>query len=197
LPWKNRQLASVASFSSRPETGGRGRRRPIVGRARFDTPWSSWFMIRKLTSLVLIVAMALGSAADVFARSPFQQPASRVPSVLGRGTAGGPLARLNRPLIPAMPGLPTVSPLGLVAPRLSMAVQFFQQGGLRSQTGRLAGLGILSPRISPVAAFAVKPPVTPQAQLMYGMTILSPRLAVLCGMLKAARGAVSGLPAIR
>jgi hypothetical protein len=56
---------------------------------------------------------------------------------------------------------------------------------------------VLSPRISPVAAFAVRPPVTPQAQLMYGMTILSPRLAVLCGMLKAARGAASGLPTLR
>jgi hypothetical protein len=154
-------------------------------------------MMRKMTSLILVVAMALGSTADVFARSPFQQPGSRVSGVFGRGTAGGPLARLNRPLIPGMPGLPTVSPLGLIAPRLSLAMLFFQQGGLRSQAGRLAGLGVLSPRISPVAAFAVRPPVTPQAQLMYGMTILSPRLAVLCGMLKAARGAASGLPTLR
>jgi hypothetical protein len=153
-------------------------------------------MIRKLVSLVLMVAVVFGTAADAFARNPFQLSAARMPTVLGRGAAGGPLARLNRPMLPAMPGLPTVSPLGLIAPRLSLAASFFQAGGLKSQAGRLAGLGILSPRISPVAGLLVRPPVTRQAQMMYGLTILSPRLAVLCGMLKAASGAVARVPGV-
>ena len=107
--------------------------------------------------------------------------------------AGGPLARLNKPLVPTMPGLPTASPLGLIAPRLSLAVTMFQKGGLGTPTGRLAGIGVLSPRISPVLGLVRTPPVTRQAQLMYGLTILSPRAAVLVGMLRGARGLAAGL----
>ena len=47
-----------------------------------------------------------------------------------------------------------------------------------------------------MAGLLVKPPVTRQAQMMYGLTILSPRLAVLCGMLKAASGAVARVPGV-
>lgn len=110
--------------------------------------------------------------------------------------AAGPLARLNKPIVPGMPtlpGLPTASPLGLIAPRLSNAVLVFQKGGMRTPAGRLAGVGVLSPRVSPVAALISAPPQTRQARMMYGLTILSPRVAVLVGMLQGARGLAAGL----
>jgi len=106
----------------------------------------------------------------------------------GSSAGGGLLARLNKPLVPTLPGLPTASPLGLIAPRLSMLAQIGQLGGLKTQAGRLAGIGLISPRISPAVALVRKPPVTRQARLMYGLTILSPRAAVLVGMLKAFSG---------
>jgi len=104
----------------------------------------------------------------------------------GSSAGGGLLARLNKPLVPTLPGLPTASPLGLIAPRLSMLAQIGQLGGLKTQAGKPAGL--VSPRISPAVALVRKPPVTRQARLMYGLTILSPRAAVLVGMLKAFSG---------
>ena len=76
---------------------------------------------------------------------------------------GGLFARLNKPLVPTMPGLPTASPLGLIAPRLSNAVMIFQKGGFSTQAGRLAGIGVLSPRISPVVALITTPPKDPKA----------------------------------
>jgi hypothetical protein len=111
-------------------------------------------------------------------------------------TAGGPLARLNKPIVPGMktlPGLPTASPLGLISPRLSNAALIFQKGGLRTPAGRLSGIGVLSPRVSPVVALISTPPKTRQAGLMYGLTILSPRAAVLVSMLQGARGLTAGL----
>jgi len=110
--------------------------------------------------------------------------------------ANGLLARLNKPIIPGMaplPGLPTASPLGLIAPRLSNAALVFQKGGLRTPAGRLSGIGVLSPRVSPVVALFSMPPKTPKAGLMYGLTILSPRAAVLVSMLQGARGMTAGL----
>lgn len=105
---------------------------------------------------------------------------------------GGLLARLNKSLMPTMPGLPTASPLGLIAPRLSNAVSIFQLGGLGSQAGRLAALGVLSPRISPVVGLLRAPSLTPQARRMYGLTILSPRATAVVGMLQGARKAAAG-----
>jgi hypothetical protein len=110
--------------------------------------------------------------------------------------ANGLLARLNKPIIPGMaplPGLPTASPLGLIAPRLSNAALVFQKGGLRTPAGRLSGIGVLSPRVSPVVALFSAPPKTPKVGLMYGLTILSPRAAVLVSMLQGARGLTAGL----
>ncbi len=106
---------------------------------------------------------------------------------------GGLLARLNKSLVPTAPGLPTASPLGLIAPRLSNAVSIFQLGGLGTQAGRLSALGVLSPRISPVVAMLRTPPATPQARRMYGLTILSPRVAALVGMMKGFRGLAAGI----
>lgn len=108
----------------------------------------------------------------------------------------GILARLNKPIVPGMktlPGMPTASPLGLIAPRLSNAVLIFQKRGLATPAGRLAGLGVLSPRVSPVAALISTPPVTTRARAMYGLTILSPRVAVVVAMLQGARGVAGGL----
>ena len=126
-----------------------------------------------------------------FVASTFANPAQAAGFL--SPAAGGPLARLNRPLVPTMPGLPTASPLGLIAPRLSLALTMFQKGGLRTPAGRLAGIGVLSPRVSPLVGLVRTPPRTPQAQLMYGLTILSPRAAVLIGMLRGARGLTSAV----
>ncbi len=117
-------------------------------------------------------------------------------SVSPAQAANGLLARLNKPIIPGMatlPGMPTASPLGLIAPRLSNAALLFQKGGLRTPAGRLSGLGVVSPRVSPIAALVSTPPKTRQARMMYGLTILSPRAAVLVSMLQAARGMAAGL----
>jgi hypothetical protein len=117
-------------------------------------------------------------------------------SVSPAQAATGLLARLNKPIIPGMaplPGLPTASPLGLIAPRLSNAALVFQKGGLRTPAGRLSGIGVLSPRVSPVVALFSAPPKTPTVGLMYGLTILSPRAAVLVSMLQGARGLTAGV----
>jgi len=145
-------------------------------------------MHRKLVVSVLCLAVCAASAGECFAGTRSFRPGQRVSGMFNRGGVG-PLARLNKPMIPAMPGLPTVSPLGLIAPRMSNAVSIFQFGGFTTQAGRLAGLGVLSPRISPIAGMIAKPPVTPAARRMYLLTMVSPRAAVLVGMLKAAQGA--------
>jgi len=132
----------------------------------------------RITTLLVLAAMTVSSLL--------------APSVADAGI----LARLNKPIVPGMktlPGMPTASPLGLIAPRLSNAVLIFQKGGLATPAGRLAGVGVLSPRVSPVAALISKPPVTTQARAMYALTILSPRVAVVVAMLKGARGMAAGL----
>ena len=143
-----------------------------------------------MTRTFPVVALALALAVSTI--TPCQAQWG-IPSAGRAGFArpaagGGLLARLNKPLVPTLPGLPTASPLGLIAPRLSMLAQIGQLGGLKTQAGRLAGIGLVSPRISPVVALVRKPPVTRQARLMYGLTILSPRAAVLVGMLKSFSG---------
>ena len=112
---------------------------------------------------------------------------SEAAGLLNRGPGRGLIARLNKPLVPAQPGLPTVSPLGLISPRLSNAVLIFQKGGFSTQAGRLAALGVVSPRISPAVALVRTPPATQAAKLNYGLSILSPRVATLMGLFKAAR----------
>ena len=129
---------------------------------------------RRLLFVTLLSVAAASSAGESFAQ-------------------GGLLARLNKSLVPTAPGLPTASPLGLIAPRLSNAVSIFQLGGLGTQAGRLSALGVLSPRISPVVAMLRTPPATPQARRMYGLTILSPRVAALVGMMQGFRGLAAGI----
>ena len=117
---------------------------------------------------------------------------SQAAGLFNRGGSGGIFARLNKPLVPAQAGLPTVSPLGLISPRMSNAVLIFQKGGFTTPAGRLAALGVVSPRISPAVALVRTPPVTPQARLNYGLSILSPRMATLLGMFRAARTLPTG-----
>jgi hypothetical protein len=143
-------------------------------------------MHRTLVIAAVCLSLFAGSVGECFARARLFRSG---PSASSAFSGGGPLARLNRPLIPTLPGTPTVSPLGLIAPRLSNAVSIFQFGGFKTQAGRLAGLGVLSPRISPIAGMMAKPPATAAARRMYLLTIISPRAAVLVGMLKAAQGA--------
>jgi hypothetical protein len=140
-------------------------------------------MIRRISVVALALAMLLATVTPCSAqfglpsggRSAFAMPARPA-------AGGGLLARLNRPLGPTLPGMATASPLGLIAPRLSMLAQMGQLGGFKTQAGRLAGIGLVSPRISPLVR---KPPVTRQARLLYGLSILSPRAAVLVGMLQS------------
>jgi hypothetical protein len=106
---------------------------------------------------------------------------------------GGLLARLNKSLVPTAPGMPTASPLGLIAPRLSNAVSIFQLGGLGTPAGRLSALGVVSPRLSPIVAMLRTPPATPQTRRSYGLTILSPRLASAMGMMRGFRGMAAGV----
>ena len=145
-------------------------------------------MYRKHVSVSLVCVLCVVST--------FVSAAHGAGSLNRPSTAAGPLARLNKPLIPGMktlPGLPTASPLGLISPRLSNAALITQKGGLRTPAGRLSGIGVLSPRVSPVVALFSTPPKTPQAGMMYGLTILSPRAAVLVAMLQGARGMTAGL----
>lgn len=116
-----------------------------------------------------------------------------VASSAGASSAqGGLLAHLNKSLVPTAPGLPTASPLGLIAPRLSNAVSLFQLGGLKTPAGRLSAIGVLSPRLSPIVAMLRTPPRTPQARRAYGLTIISPRLASAAGILRGLRGMTAG-----
>lgn len=148
-------------------------------------------MIRTLKITILTVAMLAASGHAAVAQQPFARVSQ------GRGAVGsrfdGLFARLNRSPVPTQPGLPSASPLGLIAPRLSNMVSVFQFGGLRSQAGRLAGLGVLSPRISPLVALVRTPPATRQERALYGLTILSPRATVLVEMLRAARTRATGM----
>ena len=141
-------------------------------------------MRRVMVMVVLAAAIVATGATE-----------SEAAGLFNRGGSGGILARLNKPLVPAQPGLPTVSPLGLISPRMSNAVLIFQKGGFTTSAGRLAALGVVSPRISPAVALVRTPPVTPQARLNYGLSILSPRMATLLGFFRAAQTLPTGFSA--
>lgn len=145
-------------------------------------------MYRTLVVLVLVVAVSMSPTSLSFAQGGGVRSA-----MASRPASGGVLARLNRSRVPAMPGLPTFSPLGLIAPRLSNLVSIRQFGGMGTQAGRLGFLGLIAPRLSPAVALFKAPPRTPQAMRLYAMTILSPRLAVVMGMLQASRGMLAGV----
>jgi hypothetical protein len=151
-------------------------------------------MYRTLALAGVVALMCVAFAGDCLAQgnaSRFSFGGARMPT--RSASSGGLFARLNKPLVPTMPGLPTASPLGLIAPRMSNAVTIFQKGGFSTQAGRLAGIGVLSPRISPVVALFTTPPKTPKAMWTYGLTILSPRAAVAVGMIRGAMGMTAGL----
>jgi hypothetical protein len=154
----------------------------------------AFVMVRKLVVIGVLAVMGAAFASDCLAQgnsSRFSFGGVKMPTRSASG--GGLLARLNKPLVPTMPGLPTASPLGLIAPRMSNAVTIFQKGGFSTQAGRLAGIGVLSPRISPMVALFTTPPKTPKAMWTYGLTILSPRAAAAVGMIRGAMGMASGL----
>ncbi|MFM1902828.1 MAG: hypothetical protein RLZZ440_728 [Planctomycetota bacterium] len=131
-------------------------------------------MVRRFMALWLVAGLALVVTAPA-------EAASRVEGIFGR---------LNKPIVPgmpALPGVPTASPLGLLLPRGSNLVSMVEKGGMRTQAGRLDALGVLSPRVSPVVAMVRGVPKTRSERLLYGTTILSPRAAAAIGMLQAAR----------
>lgn len=132
-------------------------------------------MVHRFMALSLVAGLALATVA-----AP-AQAAGRVEGIFGR---------LNKPIVPgmpAMPGVPTASPLGLMLPRGSNLVSMVQKGGMRTQAGRLDALGVLSPRVSPVVAMVRGVPKTRSERMIYGLTVLSPRTAALVGMFQAAR----------
>lgn len=149
-------------------------------------------MTRMIPVFTLTLAFAITSITPCSAQWTAPGGGRPVFAAPARPAAGGGLlARLNRPLVPTQPGLPTASPLGLIAPRLSMLAQIRQLGGLGTPAGRIAGIGVISPRVSPLVAMVRMPPTTRQARLLYGLTILSPRATALVGMLQAFRGAAA------
>jgi hypothetical protein len=89
-----------------------------------------------------------------------------------------------------VPGVPTASALGLIAPRLSNAASMFQLGGLATQAGRLSFLGLIAPRLSPIMAMVRTPAASPQLRRTYMLTLISPRATSLVGMMKGFRGMV-------
>jgi hypothetical protein len=95
--------------------------------------------------------------------------------------------------VPAQPGLPTVSPLGLISPRLSMLASIPKAGGVNTQAGRLALLGLASPRVSPMVALVRMPPKTAQLRNTYLLSMLSPRAATLVSMFRAVSSGSLGL----
>jgi len=151
-------------------------------------------MVRTFALSGVLAVMCVAFAGNCLAQGSSQRFAfGGVKMPTRSASGGGLLARLNKPLVPTMPGLPTASPLGLIAPRLSNAVTIFQKGGFSTQAGRLAAIGVVSPRISPVVALVRTPPKSPKAIWAYGLTILSPRAAVAVGMIRGAMGMASGL----
>ena len=69
-----------------------------------------------------VMVMAVLAAAIVATAATESEAAG----LFNRGGSGGILARLNKPLVPAQPGLPTVSPLGLISPRMATLLGFFR-----------------------------------------------------------------------
>jgi hypothetical protein len=129
-----------------------------------------------------VVVFALAAAGE-----------SRAGGLFRTGKGGGIITRLNRPLVPAQPGLPTVSPLGLISPRLSMLASIPKAGGVNTQAGRLALLGLASPRVSPMVALVRMPPKTAQLRNTYLLSMLSPRAATLVSMFRAVSSGSLGL----
>ncbi len=139
--------------------------------------------VSRLAAMVVAAAVMVGAGAGE----------SRAAGLFRGGKGGGIIARLNRPLVPAQPGLPTVSPLGLISPRLSMLASIPKAGGVNTQTGRLALVGLASPRVSPVVALLRTPPKTPQLRNTYLLSMLSPRAATLVSMFRAASSGSLGI----
>jgi len=137
---------------------------------------------RLAATAALVVTFSLAGAGE-----------SRAAGLFRGGKGGGIIARLNRPLVPAQPGLPTVSPLGLISPRLSMLASIPKAGGVNTQAGRLALVGLASPRVSPVVALLRTPPKTPQLRNTYLLSMLSPRAATLVSMFRAASSGSLGI----
>ena len=137
---------------------------------------------RLAATAALVVTFSLAGAGE-----------SRAAGLFRGGKGGGIIARLNRPLVPAQPGLPTVSPLGLISPRLSMLASIPKAGGVNTQAGRLALVGLVSPRVSPVVALLRTPPKTPQLRNTYLLSMLSPRAATLVSMFRAASSGSLGI----
>jgi hypothetical protein len=106
------------------------------------------------------------------------------------------LNRLNQPLVtglPPRPGLPTASPLGLIAPRVSFFTTFVTSGGFGNMPANLAPLiGFASPRGAPIITLLRDWPPSTQDGITSGLNILSPRALVGARIL---RGYVQSGPA--
>ncbi|MCU0702979.1 MAG: hypothetical protein MUF18_03210 [Fimbriiglobus sp.] len=115
--------------------------------------------------------------------------------VPGTVVPGGLLTTLNAPLIPGLstvPGMPTHSILGLVAPRLSTFQTFTQAGGFNSPNAGQFVIGMAAPRVAPLLALQ-SGAITP-GQAVLG--VVSPRAAlglqVAQGLMNAGGGVGGG-----
>jgi hypothetical protein len=123
----------------------------------------------------------LGIAPIAYTTAPIQYEMAPVfascSTCATNSSDGGLLGKLNAPLIPglaAVPGLPTLSLLGLVSPRLSFASSFLQGGGFGGPNASQYLVGLAAPRIAPIVALRAGTIQPGQAVL----GIASPRLAL-------------------
>jgi hypothetical protein len=154
-------------------------------------------MFKIALSAFLGVAAVLSAAAQECCTTPapvFYSEATFVsaPTIMTTASApaagGGILERLNAPLVPGMttvPGLPTPSILGLVAPRLSFFSNFLQAGGFSAPNAFQPLVGAAFPRLAVALPVLQGQINTPDQFAMSGLGIVSPRLATGVSILQA------------
>lgn len=105
---------------------------------------------------------------------------------IGESVVSG-IQQLNHPVVQSTPGLPTPSPLGLVAPRISNLMSFNSSGGLATGEGRRFLLGTGFPRLGNGLGLIQNPPQSIGVGLQSGVGILAPRVGVLSQFLTSPR----------
>jgi hypothetical protein len=147
-------------------------------------------MLRLALVCTLTLSIAASASAQcVISAAPVVMSTHSVsvtaqPGLTSQQFSGGLLGTLNAPLIPglpAVPGLPSPSVLGLVAPRLSMAASFVQAGGFNGPNATTYLVGAAFPRIAPLVALQAGT-IQPQQALL---AVAAPRLAAGVQLLQA------------
>ncbi|MGL6072836.1 MAG: hypothetical protein ACRC8S_01615 [Fimbriiglobus sp.] len=155
-------------------------------------------MLKIALSALLSLGAVLGLSAQECITAPapvfYSEASPYVPATVVVTSApapafgGGILERLNAPLIPGVatvPGLPTPSVLGLVAPRLSFLANFLQAGGFSAPNAFQPLVGIAFPRLAVALPVLQGQITTPEQFAMSGLGVVSPRLATGISILQA------------